>query len=71
MQIKDFVRGEGPEIATGYRRGDSWTQISGPHSSCSEKVFVVGLTAGWDKKGTFGEAILVRCHGCLLSWTIR
>lgn len=26
MKIKDFVRGEGPEVSPGYRRGDSWVQ---------------------------------------------
>lgn len=71
MQIKDFVRGDGPELTTGYRRGDSWNQLSGPHSTCSSKVHVVGLSVGRDKQGKFGEAVLVRCHGCLMSWVIR
>ena len=69
--IRDFVRGEGPEIDTGYRRGDSWVQTVGPHADCESKIRVVGLGVGVDKRGRVGDGILVRCGGCLLSWVIR
>ena len=71
MKIKDFVRGEGPEITTGYRRGDSWFQTVGPHADCEQKVVVIGLGVGQNSKGQFGEGVLVRCLGCLFSWVIR
>lgn len=71
MKIKDFVRGEGPEITTGYRRGDSWVQTMGPHSDCGSKVFVLGHGIGRDSRNRVGDGVLVRCGGCLLSWVIR
>lgn len=69
--IKDFVKGDGPEICTGYRRGDSWIQIAGPHTECEGKVFVIGPGVGRDAKNRVGDGVLVRCGGCLLSWVIR
>lgn len=69
--IKDFVRGTGPEVDTGYRRGDSWVQTLGPHSECGEKIIVVGPGIGVDTKGRVGPGVLVRCRGCMLSWVIR
>lgn len=71
MKIKDFVRGEGPEIVTGYRRGDSWIQVVGPHIECEDKVHVIGPGLGRNSSGQIGEGVLVRCGGCLLSWVIR
>lgn len=71
MKIKDFVRGEGPEIESGYRRGDSWVQTVGPHVECEKKVVVVGPGLGRDDKGRMGEGVLVRCLGCMGSWVIR
>lgn len=70
-KIRDFVKGEGPDLATGYRRGDSWVQTAGPHSECDKKVVALGLGIGPDAKGRIGDGILVRCGGCLLSWVIR
>lgn len=69
--IRDFVRGDGPEIDTGYRRGDSWVQTVGPHAHCNKKIFVAGRGLGADSKGRIGDGVLVRCGGCLLSWVIR
>lgn len=71
MKVKDFVRGDGPEIETGYRRGDSWVQTVGPHAEHEGKVWVVGPGIGRDQKGRIGEGVLVRCSGCLFSWVIR
>jgi hypothetical protein len=72
MKIKDFVRGSGPKIDVGgYRRGDSWVQITGPHAEHDGKVTVIGPGVGLDSAGTFGPGVLVRCGGCLFSWVIR
>lgn len=69
--IEQFVRGEGPEIETGYRRGDSWRQIQGKHAECEQKVVVIGPGVGRSKNGELGDGVLVRCYGCFLSWVIR
>lgn len=71
MKIKDFVRGTGPEVDSGYRRGDSWVQTVGPHTDCEGKVVVLGPGLGPDNKRRIGEGVLVRCGGCLFSWVIR
>lgn len=68
--IKDFVRGSGPEVTTGYRRGDSWIQTAGPHTDCEGKVFVIGPGVGLVANG-YVDGVLVRCGGCFLSWVIR
>lgn len=70
-RIKDFVRGSGPEIEPGYRRGDSWSQTVGPHTKCAGKVFVIGPGFGRDTQGRPGDGVLLRCGGCLMSWVIR
>ena len=70
-KIKDFTRGDGPEVVSGYRRGDSWKQTVGQHVECSGKVSVLGPGWGTDKNGRPGEGVLLRCGGCLLSWVIR
>jgi hypothetical protein len=69
--IKDFVRGDGPEIQPGYMRGDSWVQTVGPHSDCDRKIVALGPGYGRDRQGRAGDGLLVRCGGCLLSWVIR
>lgn len=70
--IDHWTRGDGPEIETGYRRGDSWVQIAGPHAECEKRVTVVGPGIGRDRKtGAVGPGILVRCGGCMGSWVIR
>lgn len=71
MKVKDFVQGDGPEIVTGYHRGDSWVQVVGPHVECDGKIFVVGPGIGRNEQGVIGEGVLVRCSYCLLSWVIR
>ncbi len=71
MRIKDYVRGDGPEIDTGYRRGDSWVQTVGDHNNCAEKIVVIGPGVGRDRQGRVGEGVLVRCFGCMGSWVIR
>lgn len=71
MKVKDFVKGAGPEIAGGYRRGDSWVQTVGPHTDCEGKVSAVGPGYGKDSKGRPGDGILVRCGGCMTSWVLR
>lgn len=69
--IDQYVRGDGPEVETGYRRGDSWRQVVGKHVDCEQKVVVIGPGLGRDKIGEMGEGVLVRCFGCMLSWVIR
>lgn len=69
--IRDFVRGTGPEVLGGYRRGDSWVQTLGSHAECEKKIVVAGLGIGRDANGQVGDGILVRCWGCMLSWVIR
>jgi len=71
MQVRDFVKGEGPEVGGGYHRGDSWVQTRGAHTECEGKVSVLGLGIGADSKGRVGDGVLVRCSGCMLSWVIR
>lgn len=71
MKIKDFTRGDGPEIEPGYRRGDSWVQTVGDHSECGQKITALGAGVGRDQKGRIGEGVLVRCQGCLYSWVLR
>ena len=72
MKTKDFENGSGPEIHdTGYRRGDSWVQTSGPHTDCEGKISALGLGYGKDSKNRWGDGLLVRCGGCLTSWVIR
>lgn len=71
MKVKDFVKGEGPEVSTGYNRGDSWVQTVGPHVECEHKIIVLGEGIGLDAKGRLGPGVLVRCFGCLFSWVIR
>ncbi len=71
MKIKDFDRGEGVYVGSGYRRGDSWVQTTGDHTECGKKVIVLGAGVGADAKGRVGEGVLVRCGGCLLSWVLR
>jgi len=71
VKIRDFVRGDGPEIEQGYRRGDSWVQTVGAHAEHEGKILVVGAGLGRNKEGRLGEGVLVRCCGCLLSWVIR
>lgn len=71
MKVRDFTKGDGPEVAGGYFRGDSWVQTSGPHIDCEGKIHVVGPGWGRDSKGRVGDGILVRCGGCLTSWVIR
>ena len=69
--ITDFVRGNGPEIESGCRRGDSWVQTIGPHAECDKRIVVLGRGIGRNCQGQVGQGILVRCLGCLLSWVIR
>lgn len=69
--IKDWARGTGAEVETGYRRGDSWVQTVGDHADCAEKVMVLGPGIGRDSKGRKGAGVLVRCFGCFGSWVIR
>jgi hypothetical protein len=69
--IRDFSRGEGPLVETGYRVGDSWVQTVGPHAEHAGKIYVIGPGLGLDKQGRMGSGILVRCGGCLFSWVIR
>lgn len=71
QKIKDYVPGTGPVIEPGYRRGDSWVQTIGLHVECEGKVSVIGPGVGPDKHRRFGDGVLVRCGGCLLSWVIR
>lgn len=71
LKVKDFVKGDGPEVSTGYRRGDSWIQTVGPHVECDCKIIVLGPGIGADSKGRVGEGVLVRCLGCMFSWVIR
>jgi hypothetical protein len=71
VQIKDYLKGNGPEILPGYCRGDSWVQIVGPHVDCGGKVWVIGAGYGRDRKGRWGDGVLVRCSGCLFSWVLR
>lgn len=70
-RLKDFIRGKGPEVYSGYRRGDSWVQTAGEHVECAGKVHVIGPGWGPDDKGRMGNGVLLRCGGCLLSWVIR
>lgn len=70
-RLKDFTRGQGPEVSAGYRRGDSWTQTAGEHVECPSKVYVIGPGWGKDDKGRWGSGVLVRCGGCLYSWVLR
>jgi hypothetical protein len=68
--IKDFEKGSGAEIATGYSRGDKWKPTSGTHVECSGKVSVIGAGIGASVTGEAKDGVLVRCGGCLMSWVL-
>lgn len=70
MKIANWKKGEGPTVAKGYSRGDTWNAVTGKHAECSGVISVVGKGVGQSEHGEHLPGVLVRCGGCLMSWVL-